>query len=229
MNVKLLCLLLLVINIKDVSAGELRFDMHGRMLAPDQTYLERGIDSQGRGHNNDAMRYLKKSARFGNPYAQSTIAFIHMKNKDYLEALAWFKLVNLKLIDKNQTIIDLIEELEIKVTKSQRQAFLKLSQQLNKEYGKQAALNHRENWRKSISFGGSKIKGHIPGRVKIYPAGRIEQRGFGEAEIFVSAAFVTGETVRLQLKEFIYDYEYKFIRGKVTMEDIEIIEEDQPI
>ena len=229
MKSKMTFMLLLVLMALAVSAKELRFDEMGRMLAPDVTYLEQGIDSQGRGHNNDAMRYFKQSARFGNPYAQSAIAFMHMQNEDYLSALAWFKLVDLKMIDKDQLILDLIDELTTHVSSDQQLKLQTLSDELTAQYGKQAALEYRQEWKNNIAFGGSKIKGNIPGRVKIYPAGRIEQRGFGEAEIFVSSTYVTGEMVRLQLKEFIYDYELKFTQGKVSLKDVEFIDDEKQI
>lgn len=225
MSMKTVILLLLSMFVTPLFADELRFDEMGRMLNPDVTYLEQGIDSQGRGHNNDAMRYFKKSAQFGNPYAQSAIAFMHMQNKDYLSALAWFKLVDLKMIDKDQMILDLIDELTTHVPDDQQHKLQSLSEELIAHYGKQAALQYRQKWREDIAFGGSKIKGNIPGRLKIYPAGRIEQRGFGEAEIFVSSTFVSGEKLRLQLKEFIYDYEINFTRGKVSLQDVELIDD----
>jgi hypothetical protein len=229
MNLKTVAMLVLILKLCSISAAELRFNEQGKMLAPDQIYLDQGIESQGRGHKNDAMRHFKKSARFGNPYAQSAIAFMHMQNEDYVSALAWFNLVDLKMIDKGELISTLISELDTHMTESSRLQLKQLYDQLVAEFGKEASLIHREDWKKSIAFGGSKIKGHVPGRVKIYSAGRIEQRGFGEAEIFVSAAFVTGESVRLQLKEFIYEYEYKFTHGKVSLGDLEMIDQETPI
>ncbi len=49
MNIKIRCFILTAFNVLTVSAGELRFGKHGRMLTPNENYLEQGIDSQGRG------------------------------------------------------------------------------------------------------------------------------------------------------------------------------------
>lgn len=229
MNIKIKCIFIWVFYLGSGVAAELRFNKHGQMLAPDQTYLERGLESQGRGHNNDAMRYLKKSARFGNPYAQSAIAFIHMQNNDYVSALAWFNLVDLKMIDKDELITSMIGELGSLMTESNRQLVHELNHQLVDRYGKEASLNHREKWKSGLKIGGTRIKGSIPSGIKIYPVGRIEQNGNGVAEIYVSSIYLTGEDARLQMNEFIYNYEIKFTRGKVKLEEVEYIDKEKLI
>ncbi len=104
-----------------------------------------------------------------------------MQNKDYLSALAWFKLVGLKMIDNDPD--------------SKRQQLQILSDQLKDTYGKLASLGCREHWQKSISFGGTKIKGHIPNNIKIYPSGQVSRLPNGNVDILVSSAVVTGEVV----------------------------------
>ncbi len=212
-----------------LQAGELRFDKHGQMMLPDQTYLEQGAIDQQEGYLNDAMRNFKKAAKFGNPYAQSAIGFMHMKNKEFVSALAWFRLVDLKMIDKDEVLIKLMAELEAKVSAKGRLQADQLHAQLISEYGKEASMSHREQWQKSLSFGGSKIKGRVPNRLKIYPTGRFEMRHDGTPELFVSSTYVSGAVVQRKMDEFVYEYELKFTRGDVHLQDVEIIENDQQI
>jgi len=209
-------------------AAEMRFDAHGNMLQPDHTYLTQGLKDQTQGYNNDAMRNLKKSAKFGNPYAQSAIAYIQLQKHAHAKALAWFQLVDLKMIDKDQAIIELMDSLRTNMSAADLQEAKTILDQLKQEYGKSAAFAHRIDWQKNISIGGTRLKGNVPGQVKIYPSARIEKRGF-ETEIFVSPTMVSGESVRLQMEEFVYEYELKFTEGRVRMGEIELLEEDQQI
>lgn len=222
-------ILIILILVQNVSmSSELRFDKHGQLLLPDQTYLEIGVKSEVQGYPNDALRYLKKSARFGNPYAISTVAFIHFKNKDKINALAWFNLVDLNMIDNDQLIVDVKNELTSALSESDLVAVEDLTKELRKKYGKFAAQQYRTQWQNNISLGGTKLKGNIPNRVKIYPTARIEMNG-AESEIFVSAVSVSGSQVKTQVNDFVYNYELKFIRGDVKLKDIELINKQNPL
>ena len=211
------------------SASELRFDPHGKILQPDMTYLSKGLEAQSAGYTNDAMRYLIRSAEFGNPYAITAIGYIKMQQADYPEALAWFNLIELKMLDKPDDIRRLIVGLKQILNESEVKLSNEIKATLIKKYGKDATLAHRESWQKNIKVGGSKIKGHIPNRVKMYSAGRIEQKAYGEAEIFVSASFVSGHEVRQQIDSFVYEYEFNFIQGKVKLNDIQFIDDERRI
>ena len=211
------------------SASELRFDPHGKILQPDMTYLSKGLEAQSAGYTNDAMRYLIRSAEFGNPYAITAIGYIKMQQADYPEALAWFNLIELKMLHKPDDIRRLIVGLKQILNESEVKLSNEIKATLIKKYGKDATLAHRESWQKNIKVGGSKIKGHIPNRVKMYSAGRIEQKAYGEAEIFVSASFVSGHEVRQQIDSFVYEYEFNYIHGKVKLNDIQFIDDERRI
>lgn len=209
-------------------AAEMRFDQHGNMLMPDHTYLTQGLKDLEQGYPNDAMRNLKKAAKFGNPYAQSAIGYVHLQKQDHVTALAWFQLVDLKMIDKDEAIIDLMAALERSMSPEQLEQVTESHAQLKSEYGKAAAMEHRIDWQSNISIGGTKIKGRVPGDVTVYPAGRIEKRGF-EVEIFVSPVAINAQQVQLQMDEFVFEYELRFTEGRVRMGEIELIEEEQQI
>ncbi|WP_223788400.1 hypothetical protein [Marinicella meishanensis] len=219
---------ILLLFMAAAQAAEMRFDQHGNMLLPDHTYLTQGLKDHRQGYPNDAMRNLKKAAKFGNPYAQSAIAYIHLQQKEHQLALAWFQLVDLKMIDKDQAIIELMDALQKHLSAAELQAVDRLYQALKLEYGKSAALEHRIAWQNGIAIGGTKLKGKVPGRVKIYPSARIEKKGM-ETEIFVSGTVVSGESVRLQMDEFVFEYELRFTEGRVRMGELELLEEEAQI
>lgn len=230
MKFKILVLLgMVVIATAAISAEGIQFDSHGKIIAPDIKYLEKGIDAQAAGYEGDAMRYLKKSARFGNAYSQAVIGLMYLKNKDYISTLSWFKLIDLKMIPNNDMIEVMMAELENKLTDSEKESVNLLFTALNDKYGKHAALKHREKWQKSLSFGGSHVKGHVPSGLKIHVSGGVEQGSGGAYKLMGSGMTINSFNLKQQLYEFVYEYELKFINGEVQLKDFELLDDDQSI
>ncbi|MCX7554692.1 hypothetical protein OS175_12450 [Marinicella sp. S1101] len=207
-------------------ANEMRFNDNGKLIPPDQAYLEQAMKDETDGYPNDAMRMFIKAAELGNPYAQAAIAYKHLKKEEMVKALAWFQLVDLNMIDNGEGIEDLITSLENNLTAEEKKNATNLLAELIENYGKAAALENREKWRNNIRVGGSRIKGHIPSTVKIYSGGRITIGKSGLPEIFVSPDYVPGDFVRTQLHQFTYEYEFRFTNGRVKLNDIEVIESE---
>jgi hypothetical protein len=228
MKIKSTIIISVLIFMGAAQASEMRFDKHGNMLLPDHTYLTQGLKDLEEGYPNDAMRHLKKSAKFGNPYAQSAIAYVHLQKQDHVTALAWFQLVDLKMVDKDEAIIDIMAALEQAMTPSQLEQVAQSHAELKLAYGKTAAMEHRMDWQNNISIGGTKLKGRVPGDVTVYPSGRIEKRGM-EFEIFVSPVAINAQQVQLQMEEFVFEYELRFTEGRVRMGEVELLETDQQI
>jgi len=210
-----------------VYAEELRFTNQGDLIAPDQTYLEQAYKDESDGYHNDSMRNFIKAAEFGNPYAQAAIGYRALKDQDYPLALAWFQLIDLKMIEKSDGIVDWIDKLEAVLTPEELTQANQQLTELRDSYGKVAALENREKWRKSITIGGSRVKGYIPSNARIYSAGRVEKVGVGEFEIWVDPFYVTGDIARGEVHEFTYEYDYRFTHGRVKLNDVEIVEEEQ--
>jgi hypothetical protein len=174
------------------------------------------------------MRNLKKAAKFGNPYAQSAIAYVHLQKQNHVTALAWFQLVDLKMIDKDQGIIDLMTSLEQQLTPAELEQVAQSHAQIQLEYGKTAAMEHRIAWQKNISIGGTKLRGKVPGGVEVYPTGRIEMNGL-EAEIFVSPVSISAHQLQTQMDEFVFEYELRFTEGRVRLGEMELVEPEPTI
>jgi hypothetical protein len=221
-------LMLLAMTLGLAQAGEMRFDQHGNMLMPDHTYLTQGLKDLEQGYENDAMRNLLKAAEFGNPYAQATIAYVHLQQKQHIKALAWFQLIDLSMIEKEEAIVQKVEALQAHLSADDQRAADELLVALKKDYGKSATLAHRLDWQNSISFGGTRLKGKLPGRITVYPAARIEKKGL-ETEIFVSPVSVSGQQVQQQMDQFVFEYELRFTEGRVRIGELELNDQDMPI
>ena len=221
--------LVLVLGLASLSvqAAELRFTDQGKLIAPDQTYLEQAYKDESDGYYNDSMRNFIKAAEFGNPYAQAAIGYRALKDKDYPLALAWFRLIDLNMIEKSDGIEEWIDKLEAVLTPEELTQSDEQLVKLRDAYGKVAALENREKWRKNLTIGGSRVKGYIPSNAKIYSAGRVEKVGVGEFEIWVDPFYVTGDIARGEVHEFTYEYDYRFTQGRVKLNEVEIVEEEQ--
>ncbi|KAA3639089.1 MAG: hypothetical protein DWP95_11200 [Proteobacteria bacterium] len=202
----------LVLSGMAIAEYGLHFDDSGNIIKPDQYYLAKGIKDDKDGFKNDALKNFKKAAEFGNQYAMSLIALYHMQDKDYVAALAWFNMLDLKKIPNSDFLKAIITNLEKISEPEQIQAAGAMKADLSETYGHYPTLLRREAWKKSLKFTGTHIKGYIPPFLTIQ---------------LNSGMVVTGHNVRRQVDNFIYEYEFDFGQGNVTLEDIELIEAEE--
>lgn len=190
----------------------LHFNDNGQIIKPDQYYLAKGLKDDKDGFKQSALKHFKQSAEYGNQYAMSLIALYHMQDKDYVSAMAWFKLLDLDQIPNSDFLSAIMSNLEkVSQAKDIKEA-KELKSKLSETYGHYPTLLRREAWKKSLKFTGTRIKGYIPPFLTIQ---------------LNSGMTVTGHDVRRQVDNFIYEYEFEFGQGNVTLDDIEIIDTEQ--
>lgn len=190
----------------------LHFDDTGKIIKPDQEYLWRGIDDEKDGFRNSAFKNFKRAAEFGNYHAMSLVALYYMQDKDYMSAHAWFKLIDLGKIPNRAYVEEIVANLETLMTSKKLKKAEELKAELSETYGSYPTMLRREEWKNNLRFTGTHLKGHIP------PFLRIQLN---------SGMVVTGHSVKEQVEQFIYEYEFDFGQGEVTLDEIELIEEGE--
>ncbi|MFC3193477.1 hypothetical protein ACFODZ_04370 [Marinicella sediminis] len=209
---QLFILLLLILASAVRAEYGLHFDDNGQIIRPDEYYFAQGVEDREDGFAEAAHSQFLKSAAYGNQLAMSMVGFYHLNNKDLVKAVAWFQLVNPGQVDNSQQITDLIDNISAVLTAEELAMAKKLRAQLAETYGPLPTLVKRESWKKSLKFTGTSLKGYIP------PFLRIELN---------SGISVTGSNLRNQIDGFIYEYEFGVPEGKVTLDDIEIPEQQK--
>ncbi len=192
----------------------LHFDDSGQLIKPDQYYLAKGLKDDKDGFRQSALKHFTRAAEYGNQYAMSLIALYHMQDKDYVSALAWFKLLDMKQIPNSDFLKAIMSNLTKISQPEQLKAAEELKAQLSETYGHYPTLLRREAWKKSLKFTGTHIKGYIPPFLTIQ---------------LNSGMTVTGQEVRQQVDNFIYDYDFSFGQGNVKLDDIEIIDVEETL
>lgn len=192
----------------------LHFDDHGNIISPDKEFLARGLDDEKDGFRDVALKNFKLSAEYGNHLAMSLVGLYHMQDKNYVEAWAWYDLVNAEKLPNSAMLKDLKSHLVNLMSPKQLKEAKKVREKLSAKYGSYAALMRREAWkndtRNGMTFTGSHIRGHIPNMLTVK---------------LNSGMSVSGFEIRKQIDEYIYEYEYDYGKGDVNLKDVEIIED----
>jgi hypothetical protein len=190
----------------------LHFDDSGNIIKPDQEYYARGLDDEKDGFRKSAMKNFMKSAEYGNHLAVSLVGLYHMRDKKYVEALAWYKMVDTEKFENGVMIDEIISNLETILTPEEINKADELKSELLETYGSYATLAKREAWKRNLKFTGTHIKGYIPPFLKIQ---------------LNSGMVVTGNKLKKQVDDFIFNYEFNVPNGEVTLDEIEIIETEE--
>lgn len=211
MKLSLLFCLLIVSGLSHAEYG-LHFNDSGQIIKPDQYYLAKGLKDDRDGFKKAALKHFKRAAEFGNQYAMSLIALYHMQDKNYVSALAWFKLLDLDQIPNSDFLQAIMSNLTKISEPDDLQAAEDLKAELKETYGHYPTLLRREAWKKSLRFTGTHLKGYIPPFLTIQ---------------LNSGMTITGHDVRRQVDNFIYEYDFEFSQGDVSLKELEIIDSDE--
>lgn len=187
----------------------LHFDDDGQIIRPDQYYLAEGLDDDKDGFKEEAKTNFMKSAEYGNYVAMTMLGFYHMQNKELVQALAWFQLIDPDKVPNSQQIKDLAGNISSVLTPAEQKEADNMKAKLAETYGAYPTMVKREAWKKGLKFTGTNIKGYIP------PFLRIELN---------SGMTVTGHDVREQVNSFIYEYEFGVPSGEVIMDEVELVD-----
>lgn len=211
---KILITMLLLMAALTVTAKEfgLHFDDQGQIIKPDQEFLWRGLDDEKAGARDSAMRNFMLASEFGNYHAMSLVAFYHMQDKNYRQAHAWFNLIDFEKIPNKAMLEEVVGNLEKAMSKAELDEAETLRKELVETYGSYPTLSRRMDWKKNLKFTGTNIKGYIP------PFLRIQLN---------SGMQVTGNNLIKQVDEFIFDYEFTVGTGRVTLDEVEVIEVEE--
>ena len=197
-----LILLLIFCQAYGVEIG-LRFDRYGNFINPDDYLVMTALEADKNGYKNDARWRLMDAAEFGNKHAQHFIGLHFLQEEDYINGLAWLKLAGIDSADNN----NLISTLEQQLSHSDLKLSKEKLDELKQKYNFYTALERRAQWKKSLSFGGTRIKGHVPIGLKTYlPSGQI----------------IYGNELKTSLNDFVFEYRYN--QGEVILKDFKTID-----
>ncbi len=190
----------------------LHFDDRGKIIKPDQEYFARGLDDEKDGFRESALKNFMRSAEYGNHLAVSLIGLYHMQDEKYVDALAWYQIVETEKFENGAMIEEMISKLESMMKPSEIKKAKELKSELMEKYGAYPTLAKRESWKSGLKFTGTHIKGYIP------PFLRIELN---------SGMVVTGSNLKKQVDDFIFNYEFNVPNGEVTLDEIQLIETEE--
>jgi len=212
MHKKILILVLFFIS-NTVAATE--FDIHGKLIPPDEKFLKMGLKQQKDGYPKLGIKYFKDAAKFGSNDAKYMIAMHHFSQKDWPNGYAWLNLMTAATTKQKQKI-DQIKQL---ISVKERTAAASIYQQLKPKYSPLANLEHRQKWASKTQVG-SRINGAPAIRsLSSYAAGRNAKGG-----VTANAATVTpGERLYDQVSNYVYEFENTI--GQVVLGDLELIDE----
>ncbi|MCX7553520.1 hypothetical protein OS175_06485 [Marinicella sp. S1101] len=210
MKKKVITLLMLIIAFNTFAREfGLHFDDQGQIIKPDQEYLWRGLDDEKDGARNSAMKNFKLASEFGNYHAMSLVAYYYMQDKNYPLAHAWFKLIDFDKIPNRELLDNVVKNLQEIMSKDELSRAEALHNELIETYGSYPTLSRRMDWKKNLKFTGTNIKGYIPPFLRFQLNSGIQ---------------VTSNDLISQMDEFIFDYEFTVGTGRVTLDEIEVIE-----
>jgi hypothetical protein len=134
---------------------DIHFNNQGDFISPDVYLQSRGLALYQQGYINNAMGVLKQSAEFGNNLSKYIIAMLYFEQKNWITGLAWLKLVEEPIEDRDM----LLKKFKSQLSKQE----LELSQahfiELQKLYNNGVSFNRRNKWERSIVATGTHIKG----------------------------------------------------------------------
>ena len=213
-TIKAITTLVIFLIVSSVSAKDfgLHFDDTGKIIKPDQEFLWRGMDDEKDGFRNSAFKNFKRAAEFGNYYAMSLVALYLMQDKDYQSAHAWFKLIDLGKIPNREYMEEIVNNLETMMSPDELKQAEALYAELSETYGSYPTLLRRAEWKNNLKFTGTHIKGYIPPFLRIQLNSGME---------------INGHNLNKQVDNFIYNYEFDFGVGEVTLDEIEVIEDGE--
>ncbi|WP_223789598.1 hypothetical protein [Marinicella meishanensis] len=200
MKTMILVMMLGMFSLAQARHLNVKFDDHGKMINPDDYLVYTALEADKRGHKNDAMWRLIDAAEYGNKHAQYFIGLLHLQKDDQITGLAWLRLAGKGISNNDHLMATLPQQLNAQQLTQVDQLLAELKQTYNFEN----AIAKRAEWKKSQSFGGSRIKGHIPMHWKAeLPNGKV----------------VFANEVKRRMESFIFEYRYD--EGEVILKDLE--------
>lgn len=212
---KILLVVLVLISNNSTSKIGLKLDIHGGLINPDHLLLKRALVAEKEGYLDSATSYYKKAARFGNDNAKYFLGMLYLKQKDWANGYAWLRLVDGEFANLSTLIPKIQSLIKPRELKSSNEIY----KDIKSLYSDESALKRREKWKRSIKLTGSRIGGIDPisNVVIIYDA------PFGVSGANDGKSLYASEILK-SIDTFIY--EYKPIRTKVILNEIELIDEN---
>ncbi len=210
---KLIVLVLILFSSTLMASKEfgLKFDnTTGILIKPDEQFLARGLRYDKDGYGDTAMKNFIKSAKYGNYVAMSMIGFNYLKNKQYIDSLAWLRLIDIDKIPNKDSVVEMVTKLEAYLRPDEMLLVDEKNAELKKTYGALPTLLHRENWKNNIKVTGSRNKGKIP---------------LSASFNLVGGIVIGAGNARSQVDDYVYEYKYSDQDGRVLLKDFAEVDE----
>ena len=211
-------------NNEDFVVGKykLHFNQDGDVIAPDEYYVFQAIKNEKDGFKKMARQDFQRAASYGNTFGMFYTGLLYLQENDSIKGYAWLSMVDTDRFPFANRVIDLMQKLEVNLTKDEVEKANQFTEELKKYYGVSAGFNRRLKWSKDFKLTGSNIKGYIPNRLSI-------QTNFSHGTIGKMNANVSTMRLEKNLKQFVFEYEmdYRLTEGEVKMGEMELIEKEK--
>ena len=195
-----------------------QFDLHGKLIPPDERALKHALKQQKDGYPELALKYFKDAAKFGNNDAKYMIGMYHFSQKEWPQGYAWLNLMTGATAEQKEKIKN-IQQL---ISADEKKVAASIYKQLKPKYSPLANLEHRQKWARQDQVG-SRISGAPAIRSSgSYAAGRNMTGGSGGITAD-AASYISGEKLYDQISNYVYEFENTI--GQVVLSDLELIDE----
>lgn len=202
-NMKLILLLLIGSSAQAVRLG-MNFDAEGRLIGPDEYLLLTGLKAHHKNRDKDALWRFEEAAQFGNKHAMFYAGVLQLKAGDYITGYAWLMLAGEGIVNNDQ----LLPAVQVEMTPAMLTESTALLAKLKQQYNVQSAIDRRIKWKKSLTFTGSIIRGHVPvGYTMSLPHNKV----------------LSAPELRERLDDFVFEYKYDL--GHVKLGELDLIED----
>ncbi len=189
----------------------LKFDnVTGLLIKPDEQSLAKGLDADKRNRTDSALKHFTESAEYGNLVAMSMIGWHHLKNKEYIESMSWLQLIDGEKLPNKDHYNQMVEKLAAYLTAEEMQQVKERNNELMQTYGPVPTLLKRVDWKNNIRVTGSRNRGKIPLSTSYSLKGGI---------------VIDGGNAKSQVDEFVYDYRFSDLDGRVVLGELEELDE----
>ncbi|WP_395374286.1 hypothetical protein [Marinicella sp. W31] len=194
-----------------------QFDLHGKLIAPDERAMQLALKQQKDGYPQLSMKYLKKAAKFGNNDAKYMIGMYHFSQKEWARGYAWLNLMTGASSEQKEKI----KQIKQLISSDEKKIAANIYNKLKPQYSPLANLEHRQKWAREDHQVGSRIGGAPPMRsTGSFAVGRNVNGGVTPD----AASYTATETLYDQITDYVFEFESTI--GNVVLGDLELIDND---
>ncbi|WP_395374287.1 hypothetical protein [Marinicella sp. W31] len=206
----------LVFALTSLTSSATQFDIHGKLIPPDEKALQLALEQQKEGYPQLTMKYLKDAAKFGNNDAKYMIGMYHLSQKEWARGYAWLNLMTEASSEQKEKI----KQIQQLISSDEKSIAASIYKKLKPQYSPLANLEHRQKWARQDQVG-SRIAGAPPMRsIGAYAP----SRNSGGGVSIDPTSYMPGEKLYEQITDYVYEFESTI--GNVVLSDLELIDND---